>query len=57
MRHGDQLSLLDPLHKKGCTGTEYSVCRPVATSEAPNGFEVVYLTWCGTCGAADWEAV
>ena len=54
------MSLLDPLHKRGCDGTEYSACRPVATGrddvEVPT-FEVVYVAWCGECGAADYETV
>lgn len=57
MRHGHYKSLLDPLHADGCDGTEYSAVRPVRTPESADGFEVLYLAWCGECGAADWEAV
>lgn len=56
-RHGDHLGLLDPLHSNGCEGTEYCALRPVQTPESANGFEVLYLAWCGECGAADWETV
>ena len=50
------MSLLDPFHKRGCDGTEYSACRPVFDPEAV-GIEVVFMKWCGECGAADWETV
>lgn len=54
------MNLLDPLHGTGCDGTEYSACRPVVLDdprEPEQTIEVVYLEWCGSCGAADWELV
>lgn len=57
------VGLLYDLHGEGCDGTEYSSCRPVVVpSEHPERgmsakIEVVYMEWCGECGAADWEAV
>jgi hypothetical protein len=46
--------LLHEAHATGCDGTEYSTGRPVPV---PGGFAVVYMEWCGDCGACDWELV
>lgn len=54
------MSLLDDLHAQGCDGTEYSACRPVVVDDPrlrEQTVEVVYMEWCGECGAADWEYV
>lgn len=54
-RRGDTgESLLDGLHGQECSGTEYSTCRPIAREDA---IRVVYMEWCGECGAADWEVI
>lgn len=57
-REGDSLeaTLLDDLHGDMCNGgQEYSSCRPVSLGE--NTLTVVYMAWCGDCGAAAWEIV
>lgn len=46
--------LLDDRHGPNCSGQEYSTCRPAPYG---NGFVVVYMEWCGDCGAVDWEYV
>lgn len=53
-REGTWLSPLDGLHAEECDGTEYSACRPVVAGDY---IEVVYMAWCGDCGAADWTVV
>jgi len=60
----DMVGLLHGLHSGGCDGTEYSACRPVvipgyedADGKHPPRIEVVYMQWCGKCGAADWVVV
>lgn len=55
MREGAHTGLLDGLHASGCTGQEYSACRAVPNGD--KGFLVVFMTWCGDCGAADFEEV
>jgi len=60
----DIMGLLHGLHSDQCDGTEHSTCRPVVVpayedadgAHAPS-IEVVYMEWCGECGAADWEVV
>lgn len=50
--------LLHGLHGAECTnGTEYSAARAVSSNEDNFGFTVVYMAWCGECGACAWEAV
>jgi hypothetical protein len=69
-RSGSRLGLLDQLHAGGCDGQEYSACRPVVVpagafneptyaDHADRGADlvVVFMAWCGECGAADWEVV
>lgn len=61
MIEGDNYGLLDSLHATGCDGQEYTTVRPVPVfgrqdPEEPD-FHVLYLEWCGECGAADWEYV
>jgi len=60
-RNGDSVfGLLHGLHVDGCDGTEYTSCRPVVLggpSREPEHVEVVYMAWCGECGAADYEVV
>lgn len=57
-RHGDAPGggLLHGLHGRDCaSGQEYSSARPVAVGST--GFLVVYMAWCGDCGACAWEVV
>lgn len=54
------MGLLDDLHGQGCDGTEYSACRPVVIpAHGPDRVEpelqVVFMKWCGSCEAADWD--
>lgn len=54
------MSLLQGLHGDGCEGTEYSTCRPVVMDDNQGPGEivqVVYMEWCGECGAADYALV
>lgn len=54
------MGLLHGLHADGCDGQEFSTCRPVTPDIAgtPNTeIKVVYMSWCGDCGAADYEVV
>lgn len=53
-RPGSHTGLLDRKHASGCDGKEFSTCRPV---EFRNGVAIVYVTWCGECGAADWDFI
>lgn len=64
MIQGHHLGLLDELHATGCDGKEYSTCEVVPNmqlyyehdpDETP--FFVLYLEWCGECGAADFDFV
>lgn len=57
MRTGSHVGLLDELHAPGCDGQEYSTCRAVVPGPRPSKIMVVYMTWCGECGAADWVEV
>jgi hypothetical protein len=52
---GSNRGLLDGLHASGCSGKEYSTCRPVATEDPT--LTVVLMVWCGDCGAAEWDVV
>lgn len=57
-REGDPLeeTLMHDLHGDMCNGgQEYSSCRPVHLAD--NTLTVVYMTWCGDCGACAWEVV
>lgn len=67
---GHRLGLLHGLHAGDCSGSEYSTCRPLVVpagaydepTYADHGdrgarLEVVYMAWCGECGAADYEVV
>lgn len=59
-RNGSQLGLLDDRHAIGCDGQEYSTCRPVAAparGDSSREFKVLFMVWCGDCGAADWDWV
>ncbi|WP_435062438.1 hypothetical protein [Halobaculum sp. EA56] len=61
-RSGSQmLGLLHKLHAEGCDGQEYSTCRPVVESTdatvPSEKIQVVFMAWCGECGAADYEVV
>lgn len=53
-REGTNGGLIVGLHYGDCTGTTFSKC---ATIGRPEGFSVVYMEWCGDCGAADYEVV
>lgn len=55
-----QYGLLHDLHADRCDGTEYSACRPVVYSpkdQPGDEWHVLYMAWCGECGAADWDFV
>lgn len=59
---GTNHPLLD--HATGCDGREFAKCSPVplvgrATAGDPELDEVaiIYMEWCGECGAADYELV
>lgn len=61
---GNHRSLLDDKHASGCDGNEYSTCESVPNmvkSVDPDpdrpDFWVLYITWCGECGAAGFEVV
>lgn len=65
-RQGSEIGLLHGLHASGCSGTEYSACRPVVVPSDDPSFsdwdrgsdlEVIIMTWCSDCGAADWDFV
>lgn len=60
-RTGDSmLGLIDDLHAEGCPKQEFSTCRPVVRDdpEQPGDrVDVIYMAWCGNCGAADWDWV
>lgn len=59
MIEGSNYPLLE--HASGCDGREFCTCEAVplpdrADPEEPD-IMVVYLEWCGECGAADFEIV
>ncbi|SHG77421.1 hypothetical protein [Halobaculum gomorrense] len=60
-RNGSEFrGLLHDLHADGCDGQEYSACRPVVREdpcEPGDRLDVVYMAWCGECGAADYEVI
>lgn len=62
--------LLDQLHANSCPrerehGSCWPVVVPAGGNEEPSYYDrergaeivVVYIEWCGDCGAADWEVV
>lgn len=61
--------LLHDLHAEGCDGAVNSECRPVVVpanfdreptyegQQQGAEIEVVYMEWCESCGAADYEVV
>lgn len=60
-RDGSQfMGQLHSLHTDGCSGTEYSACRPVVVpgqGSQSAQIEVVFMAWCGDCEAADYELI
>ena len=58
-RNGElNTGFLSGLHASGCPGSQtYSSCRPVFTGHPECPFAVVYMAWCGDCGAVRWEVV
>lgn len=57
-RQGDYRGLLQQLHAPNCNGQEFSTCRAVVTDVDPGQeIVVVFMEWCGDCGAASWETV
>lgn len=62
-REGSNIGgLLRGLHGSECAGQEYSTCRPVPNVRARDDpdetpFYVLYMAWCGECGAAEWDFI
>lgn len=54
-RPGSYSSLMDELHAQGCNGKEFTKMTAVPTT--PPDFVVIWMCWCGECGAADYEVL